>query len=240
LLPIPTPTKNKTIDEYIASLNPKIQKVNDIARENFFEQQQKIKEAYDRTAAPPNFKIGQEIYVHDPQTPLGYSKKLHNRFRKRYIIVSRESYTNFRIKDKNTGKELRRPIHCSRFRKVELDRSLMAKNGPELDITPLPTIDEIPEIESNLQYQSDFPADYTDLFETLPESEMTPSPSHIYPDSHFDLNDRIPQEPSPDFSPSLTPEPEIFSENEPSPIYYKVKKLLRIYQLLLPPASIAS
>ncbi len=86
-------------------------------------------------------------------------------------------------------------------------------------ITPLPPIDEIPEIEPNPQYQSDFPDDYTDLFETLPESEITPTTSPIYPDFSFDLNDQIPQGTSTDLSPSPVPEIQIFDPDEPSPLF---------------------
>ncbi len=118
VIPITKFPKNKSLEEYAESLAPKVARVNDIARKNFYDAQLLMKEKFDRATAPPNFAPGDEIYIDSPNRPLGHSKKLHNRFNKRFVIVSRQNYTNFIIRPKHSEHPLRYPVHCSRFNSI--------------------------------------------------------------------------------------------------------------------------
>jgi len=115
----------------------------------------------------------------------------------------------------------------------------MDRNGPGLDITPLPTINENPDPESvpdsDPKYQSDFPDDYTDLFETLPLHNSHPPSSQISPDFDFELADTIPQMPSTPLPPSPIPGSEISNDDEPSELFQSQEDVAELPSF--PPSS---
>jgi len=132
ITPLPPPHKSKTLETYIEGLAPQLKRITDIAHNNAFLAQQELKARFDKKAATPTFVVGQEVYLDSPHVPAGYSRKLQNRFKRRFVITERKTFTNFCVKDKLTNKELKYPVHCSRFRKVEDDKSTLSHLGPEL------------------------------------------------------------------------------------------------------------
>jgi len=212
ITPLPPPHKSKTLETYIEGLAPQLKRITDIAHNNAFLAQQELKARFDKKAATPTFVVGQEVYLDSPHVPAGYSRKLQNRFKRRFVITERKTFTNFCVKDKLTNKELKYPVHCSRFRKVEDDKSTLSHLGPELTFRPLPPISEEttepppPEApDLSHPYESDFLEDYSDLFQDSPVTERPISPDlSISPDANFDLGDMVPQAP-PSSGPQSSP-----------------------------------
>ena len=103
-------------------------------------------------------------------------------------------------------------MHCSRFKKVEADRSILAHCGPEPIFRPLTPIQEKSEtLETDKHnYQSDFPENYENIFDEAP----LPA-SQIVPDFNFQLDDTTPQ----DINPPSPPSQLMDSNKEPSNLF---------------------
>ena len=73
-----------------------------IAHENILRSQQQIKEYYDRNSAPPKYKLGDIVWLHDPTTPVGFSRTLKPRWRGPYRISEIGPNSTYRLRHYNT------------------------------------------------------------------------------------------------------------------------------------------
>ena len=68
-----------------------------VAHENILRNQQQMKEYYDRNSAPPKYKLGDIVWLHDPTTPVGFSRKLKPRWRGPYRRLVQIQHTGYSI-----------------------------------------------------------------------------------------------------------------------------------------------
>ena len=73
-----------------------------IAHENILRNQQHMKQYYDRKATPPKYKLGDMVWLHDPTTPVGFSRKLKPRWRGPYRISEIGPNATYRLRHYTT------------------------------------------------------------------------------------------------------------------------------------------
>ena len=73
-----------------------------IAHENILRNQQHMKQYYDRNSSPPKYKLGDIVWLHDPTTPVGFSRKLKPRWRGPYRISEIGPNATYRLRHYNT------------------------------------------------------------------------------------------------------------------------------------------
>ena len=73
-----------------------------IAHENILRNQQHMKQYYDRNATPPKYKLGDMVWLHDPTTPVGFSRKLKPRWRGPYRISEIGPNATYRLRHYTT------------------------------------------------------------------------------------------------------------------------------------------
>ena len=221
ILPSKIAKNHVSAQTYIDHLIPKIDLIHKFASEQQYKQQVVMKNRFDKNTIEPKFEIGDQIYLHNPSLPKGLTKKMHPKYNTKYYIVARDSETNYRIRNCDTHVEVKYPVHCSKFKLVNENRSKLAAYGPPINpnllytipeesnspdnqfSTPLPPSDNSPathkspntdNLNTNLQeeqYASDFPADY----DLLIDPEVINKENHQQtadPPWQYDLQDKTP------------------------------------------------
>ena len=105
--------------------------------------QQRMKEQYDKTAAPVSFEIGSRVWVYTPKSRKGLSKKLAHNFHGPYRIVSKLSPVHFKLRTMD-NRPVSVPVHANRMKAYydPSDRPIAApsfeETSPDLADTDLP------------------------------------------------------------------------------------------------------
>ena len=116
-LNIPSSGKYKDADEYIKRMLPKIEMMRKIAQENVTTGQERYKTNYDKTSAPPSYETGDRVWLHDPTTLKGQSKKLKIRWEGPFYITAKVGPCNYLIRRCDTHKEMSHAVHSDRLKR---------------------------------------------------------------------------------------------------------------------------
>ena len=87
-----------------------------IAHENILRNQQHMKQYYDRKATPPKYKLGDMVWLHDPTTPVGFSRKLKPRWRGPYRISEIGPNATYRLRHYTTDLPTNTLINAQRIK----------------------------------------------------------------------------------------------------------------------------
>lgn len=99
-------------DDYISDLRTKMQKSNEIARDNLIESKVTNKNYADRKTNSVKFEIGDYVYRTNEHTRPGRSKKLTSIYLGPYQIIEKLSDDNFKIRQKNKNLT----VHANRLK----------------------------------------------------------------------------------------------------------------------------
>ena len=91
-----------------------------IAHDNIVRSQQQMKEYYDRNSAPPRYKLGDIVWLHDPTTPVGFSRKLKPRWRGPYRISEIGPNSTYRLRHYSTDLPTDTLINAQRIKPAYL------------------------------------------------------------------------------------------------------------------------
>ena len=91
-----------------------------IAHENILRHQQQYKEYYDRNSAEPNYKINDLVWLYDPTTPVGFSKKLKPRWKGPYRISQLGPNCTYRLRHYYTDLPTDTLINAPRIKPAHL------------------------------------------------------------------------------------------------------------------------
>ena len=92
------PNYRDTLKSYIDN----VRVARQIAHENILRNQQHMKQYYDRNSSPPKYKLGDIVWLHDPTTPVGFSRKLKPRWRGPYRISEIGPNATYKLRHYNT------------------------------------------------------------------------------------------------------------------------------------------
>jgi len=159
-----------------------------VANSNHYDAFLRLKQKYDRDTRPPDFVVGQRVYLESPPLLKNVSAKLQPKFPKLYEIVSRHSYTNFKVKDIQANKILKFPVHVSRMKHAHGDRSPLNKYGPYSN-TDLPPIPEEGPCKEPQYSADDFTDNFDNIFEDSAENNPPQSREKSSPDTYIELED---------------------------------------------------
>ena len=107
---------NPDKDKYMATYLEKVKIVQELAKENILVSQQYNKQQFDKKAKLPEFQVGEKVWLYDPVTPLGHSRKLQIHWKGPYYIVDQTSDCNFVLRNCETHKQIGYPIHSDRLK----------------------------------------------------------------------------------------------------------------------------
>lgn len=107
-----TPEFKYTYDDYFDELTLKLQKSQEIARNNLLHSKEVNKKYYDKKINNINFKVGQKVYLLNEQIKPRQSKKLTQNYNGPYQIVEINSPVNYTILIKN--KQVK--VHANRLK----------------------------------------------------------------------------------------------------------------------------
>lgn len=93
-----------TYDDYVGELKMKLQKSNEIARNNIQKSKEINKKYYDQKNNSISFKVGDKVFLLNENTSKGKCKKLRSNYEGPYEIVEINSNCNSTIKIKNKKK----------------------------------------------------------------------------------------------------------------------------------------
>ena len=88
--------------ETLKSFIDNVRVARQIAHENIMRNQQHMKQYYDRNSSPPKYKLGDIVWLHDPTTPVGFSRKLKPRWRGPYRISEIGPNATYKLRHYNT------------------------------------------------------------------------------------------------------------------------------------------
>ena len=91
-----------------------------IAHDNIVRSQQQMKEYYDRNSAPPKYKLWDIVWLHDPTTPVGFSRKLKPRWRGPYRISEIGPNSTYRLRHYSTDLPTDTLINAQRIKPAYL------------------------------------------------------------------------------------------------------------------------
>ena len=114
------------------------------ARDNIRRAQQNMKKIYDRSAREPKFMVGDRVWVYNPKTKKGLSRKLTHQWHGPFRIVEKCSPLHFRLRTCD-NRRVSVNVHANRM-KPYYDPYLSPLNVPNNDIATEPPIPaELPE-----------------------------------------------------------------------------------------------
>ena len=108
-----------------------------IAHKNILRSRQQMKEYYDRNSAPPKYKLGDLVWLHDPTTPVGFSRKLKPRWRGPYRISEIGPNSTYRLRHYNTDIPTDSLINAQRIKPAHLPwESRIRREDPNRQAQP--------------------------------------------------------------------------------------------------------
>ena len=134
-----SPNYRDTLESFINN----VKVARQVAHEKIVWNQQQMKKYYDRNSAPPKYKLGDIVWLHDPTTPVDFSRKLKPRWRGPYRISEIGPNSTYRLRHYSTdiptdtlnNAQLIKPAHLqweSRIRREDpeckLQRDLLQHN----------------------------------------------------------------------------------------------------------------
>jgi hypothetical protein len=119
-LPIDTSLCKEEVPETAQSCFEEIIKnaeiTKEIASENMKRQQEKYKKQHDEKVRPPNYKIGQKVWLLNNHKKPGITPKLQKKYIGPYYITKDVGLGVFILRDAVTNKMVKSPVNAARLR----------------------------------------------------------------------------------------------------------------------------
>lgn len=143
LLPPTDPASS--IAEHRRRIVKQIELAQQIAKENIMRTQQKMKAYYDKRSSEPDFIEGQRVWVFNPKSKKGLSKKLLHNFHGPYRVVEKLSPVHYRLRT-CSNKPVTSIVHANRMKHFvdPNDRPIEPPSDPVEDMPFLAT-DDLPD-----------------------------------------------------------------------------------------------
>ena len=113
---VPNDTGNRTADEYMKTMLPRIELIRQIAKENILASQKVYKQQYDKRSKLRTFRVGDRVWLSRLDTPINSCRKLLNKFYGPFYITEFKPPVTYWLRDCTTHKNLRHPVHVDRLK----------------------------------------------------------------------------------------------------------------------------
>jgi hypothetical protein len=100
----------------LEEINRSIEITHKIATQNIKRQQERYKLNFDKTAAYPQFQVGDTVLLHNPKVPPGKSPKFHIKYVGPYYITAKYDNFTYSIRHCETNKMYGSRVHANRLR----------------------------------------------------------------------------------------------------------------------------
>lgn len=107
-----SPNYRETLKSFIDN----IKLAREVARENILRSQTQMKEYYDRKSEQPKYKISDFVWLYDPTTPIGFSRKLKPRWTGPYTIVEIGPNSTYRLRHYETNVTTENLVNAQRLK----------------------------------------------------------------------------------------------------------------------------
>jgi len=112
---MPSDNLSASVSVHRARIVKNLEDAQRIIQSNTQLAQQRMKDKYDKTAAPVPFEIGTKVWVYTPKLRKGLSKKLTHNYHGPYWIVSKLSPVHFRLLTLD-NRPISVPVHANRMK----------------------------------------------------------------------------------------------------------------------------
>lgn len=106
-----------SLDDYRTELTSRLQIAHDIARETLKEAAFRRKRHYDKGTEGALFRVGDRVYVEQPQGGVGLARKLSPKWRGPYRVIEQLSPVTFRVREITGGAIA--TVHANRLKFVD-------------------------------------------------------------------------------------------------------------------------
>ena len=128
---MPSDNLSASVSVHRARIVQNLEDAQRIIQSNTQLAQQRMKDQYDKTAAPVPFEIGTKVWVYTPKSRKGLSKKLTHNYHGPYRIVSKLSPVHFRLRTLD-NRPVSVPVHANRM-KLYCDPSDRPLEPPDVE-----------------------------------------------------------------------------------------------------------
>ena len=122
---------DKTISRehfYAKQLAKRIKITQEIAKQNVYLTQRKMKEKCDHKTKRQHFQKGDSVFLRQEKKPAGLAKKLFRRCQKSRIIFIKYIKNTYKVRSLQTDKLMKNPVHSNRLKIYNDPRNYRKKN----------------------------------------------------------------------------------------------------------------
>jgi transposase InsO family protein len=127
----------------LEEINRSIEITHKIATQNIKRQQERYKLNFDKTAAYPQFQVGDTVLLHNPKVPPGKSPKFHIKYVGPYYITAKYDNFTYSIRHCETNKMYGSRVHANRLRLYRSPHDRVYNAGDTSDRADSPRRDSL-------------------------------------------------------------------------------------------------
>ncbi|VDI13638.1 Hypothetical predicted protein [Mytilus galloprovincialis] len=164
---------------FIDGLHSNVLLAREIAKENSLEAQQKYKAQHDKNAREATFKIRDKVWMDTKTTPVGYSRKLCNKWQGPYYITEVTGKNTYKLRRCSDDVPIKGPVNANRLKQYHDPQDRPTNN------VDVPTDDEMSDDEDEEENAQD--ADEIVQTDTQPENQVQRNTDDIRTNDDPDL-----------------------------------------------------
>jgi transposase InsO family protein len=111
-------TDSPSLRTYMQEVAPKLTLLEQIASENSENSAARHRKYRNIGAKPPSFEVAEQVLLLDTTTKQGQNPKLKRKWTGPFLITEVLDNYNFKLQEMETGRDLKRPVHASRLKRL--------------------------------------------------------------------------------------------------------------------------
>jgi len=134
----------RDVESYVKEIEGRVQVIREIAKKNMEEAHERAKQQHDkRGTATPTYSAGDLVFLHRDHLAKKECAKLADKFKGPMLILHEGPNFSYKLKDMQTGKDLKYMVNASRLRPYNDNRDVFySRNGVQCDPNSDDTVDE--------------------------------------------------------------------------------------------------
>jgi len=118
--------KASSTSAYATNLVSKLQKIQDIVKQNMIESGQRAKKSYDVDTQTPQILVGFKVLLHSDVIKPGQCAKFHKPWTGPYLVTNKtDDGLLYTLRHCSTGKPIRSAVHANRLKLFDDDRDTL-------------------------------------------------------------------------------------------------------------------
>jgi transposase InsO family protein/O-acetyl-ADP-ribose deacetylase (regulator of RNase III) len=111
-------TDSPSLQVYMKEVAPKLTLLEQVASQNAVDSAARHRKYRNVDATPPSFEVAEQVLLLDTTTKTGQNPKLKRKWTGPFLITEVLDNYNFKLQELETGRDLKRPVHASRLKRL--------------------------------------------------------------------------------------------------------------------------